>query len=183
MIDSKQAAFRLGLAACVLACAGLGGCATPADPSHMSVAPASADTNFPPALHQTMCVRTVAGGEETNPMWLSKVSSKDFQTALTTSMDSAGLSAASGPCKYPVDVNLLGLSQPSMGFDMTVTAHVNYKVYDTAGNPVLLETLNSAYTATVSDAFVAVTRLRLANEGAVRTSISEFFDKLKAAKF
>ncbi|WP_157572641.1 hypothetical protein [Nevskia soli] len=181
MIDSKLAVFRLGLGVCMLACAGLSGCATPADPSHMAVAAASADTNFPPALHQAMCIRTVSGGEDTNPLWLSKVSNKDFQTALITSMDSAGLSAASGSCKYPVDVNLLGLSQPSIGLDMKVTVHVNYKVYDTAGNPVLLETLNSAYTATVSDAFVAVTRLRLANEGAVRTSISDFFDKLKAA--
>jgi hypothetical protein len=182
MIDSKQAVARITVAAGLLACAGLSGCATPADPSKMSVQQGTADTNFPPALHQAMCVRTVTGGEETNPMWMSKVSSQDFQTALAASMDSAGLSAGSGTCKYPVDVNLLGLSQPSMGFDMTVTAHVNYKVYDTAGKPVLLETLNSGFTATVGDAFAGVTRLRLANEGAVRTSISMFFDKLKAAK-
>ncbi len=181
MRNFKQAVTRLGLGACVLGCAGLSGCATPADPAKMSV-DAAPDTNFPPALHQSMCVRNVSGGEETNPMWLSKVSSQDFQTALTNSMNSAGLSAATGSCKYPVDVNLLGLSQPSMGFDMTVTAHVNYKVYDAAGNPVVLETLNSAYTATVSDAFAGVTRLRLANEGAVRTSISDFFGKLKTAK-
>jgi len=181
MIDSKQLS-RLGLAAALLACAGLSGCATPADPAKMSVNTTTADTNFPPPLHEAMCVRSVTGGEETNPMWVSKVSSQDFQTALTNSMNSAGLGAASGGCKYQVDVNLLGLSQPSMGFDMTVTAHVNYKVYDGAGKPVLLETLSSAYTATVSDAFAGITRLRLANEGAVRTSISDFFGKLKAAK-
>jgi hypothetical protein len=183
MIDSNKTVSGLGLAACALACAGLSGCATPADPSQMSVATAPADSNFPPPLHQAMCVRTVSGGEDTNPMWLSKVSNADFQTALGNSLDSAGLSAATGSCKYPVDVNLLGLSQPSIGFDMTVTAHVNYKVYDAAGKPVMLETLNSAYTATVSDAFVGVTRLRLANEGAMRTSISDFFAKLKAGKF
>lgn len=129
-----------------------------------------------------MCVRNVSGGEKTNALWVSKVDNDGFRSALNSSLTSAGLGAAPDSCPYPIDVNLLGLSQPSLGFDMTVTAHVNCKVYDSKAQPVLLETIDSPFTATVSDAFIGVKRLQLANEGAIRTIIQTFFDKLKDAK-
>jgi len=104
-----------------------------------------------------------------------------FHAAMDASLANAGLTApAPDACHYHIDINLLGLSQPSMGFDMTVTSHVNYKVYDPAGQPLLLETIDTPYTATVSDAFVGVKRLQLANEGSIRESIKTFFDKLRA---
>lgn len=62
----------------------LSGCATSADPRAMTVAaqpPASKP--FPQPLQHAMCVRTVTGGEETNPLWVSKVDDKGFSTALT----------------------------------------------------------------------------------------------------
>lgn len=161
----------------------LGGCAAPADPSKMVVQPTQEAIKFPPALNQAMCVRKVDGGETTNPMWASKVSNQDFKAALVKSMNDAGLNAASDDaCKYHVDVSLLGLSQPALGLDITVTSHVNYKVYDPNDQPVALETINAEYTAKFSDAFVGTTRLKLANEGSIRESISQFFGKLRAAK-
>jgi hypothetical protein len=159
----------------------LGGCATGAKPEAMVAQISPATAPFPQALQHAMCVRNVTGGESTNPLWASKVDNSAFQTALATSLDSAGLSAG-GNCGYPIDVNLLGLSQPSMGFDMTVTSHVNYKVYDKAQQPLLLETIDSPFTATVSDALIGTDRLRKANEGAIRSSIQMFFDKLRASK-
>ena len=62
---------------------------------------------------------------------------------------------------------------------MTVTSHVNYKVYDPKAQPLVLETIDAPFTATMSDAFVGVERLRLANEGSIRASIEKFFDKLR----
>lgn len=156
----------------------LGACASSADPKAMIVAPQTAAKPFPQALQHAMCVRTLSGGEETNPLWFSKVGDADFKAALSSSLDNAGLAASSG-CPYPIDVNLLGLSQPFGGFDMTVTAHVNYKVYNPAKTPILLETINSPYTATVSDAFVGAERMRKANEGSIRKSIQTFLDKLR----
>lgn len=160
----------------------LSGCAMATDPKNMVVAPMPTGSSFPGPLQHAMCVRTVAGGESTNPLWISKVSSQDFQTALAASLESAGLAAPAAACKYPMDVNLLGLSQPSAGFDMEVTSHVNYKVYDAAGQPILLETISAPFTATVSDAFAGVERMKLANEGSIRASISQFLDKLRAVK-
>ena len=128
-----------------------------------------------------MCVRNVTGGESTNPLWASKVDNDGFKTALTSSLDGASLSAASADgCHYPIDVNLLGLSQPSFGLDMTVTSHVNYKVYDSAGQPFVLETVDAPYTAKFGDAFMGVERLKKANEGSIRESIEKLFEKLRA---
>ena len=157
----------------------LSGCASSADPSAMTIAPQASEKAFPQNLLHAMCVRNVTGGEETNPLWASKVDNKGFQAALGTSLDNAALTASADNCSYPIDVNLLGLSQPAIGFDMTVTSHVNYKVYDKTGQPYLLQTVDAPFTATVSDAFVGVERLKLANEGAIRESIKQFFDKLR----
>jgi hypothetical protein len=160
----------------------LAACATAAKPEAMiATAPASAQP-FPQTLQHAMCVRTVTGGQKTNALWVSKVDDKSFQTALTASLGRAGLVGEGSACSFPVDVNLLGLSQPIAGFDMTVTSHVNYKVYDTAGQPVVLATIDTPYTANFSAAFVATERLRLANEGSIRTNISQFMDKLRQAE-
>lgn len=179
-MNTRAAKIGMRLAALSLI-AGLAACATAADPGAMTVmAPqTAAATPFPIPLQHAMCVREVTGGEETNPLWVSKVDDNGFKAALTASLDGAGLSAGSGTCGYPIDVHLLGLSQPVMGFDLTVTSHVNYKVYDASGQPFVLETIDAPYTATVSDAFVAVERLKKANEGSIRTSIQMFFDKLR----
>jgi hypothetical protein len=159
----------------------LAACATGAKPEAMVVAPPATAKPFPQALQHAMCVRAVTGGEATNPLWASKVDNKSFQTALANSLDGAGLAAPAATCSFPVDVNLLGLSQPFAGFDMTVTSHVNYKVFDASGQPVVLATIDAPYTANFSAAFAAVERLRLANEGAIRTSIGQFFDELRDA--
>ncbi len=163
----------------IFALGNLAGCATAADPARMTLATPPSTVGFPVKFRQSMCVRTVSGGEQTDPLWISKVSSEDFQTALSKSMQQAGLLASADPCKFPVDVNLLGLSQPTMGFDIVVTSHVNYKVFDSSGQPVLLETISAPYTATFSDAAYGVARLKMANEGSIRASITQFLEKLQ----
>ncbi|HEY2009600.1 MAG TPA: hypothetical protein VGH23_11455 [Rhizomicrobium sp.] len=164
-----------------MAATGLSGCATAAKPEAMVAKTQPTDRPFPQFLNHAMCVRNVTGGEKTNPLWVSKVDDDGFRTALGNSLGMAGLSASANSCSYPIDVNLLGLSQPGLGFDMTVTSHVNYKVYDPKAQPLVLETIDAPFTATVSDAFVGVERMRLANEGSVRASIEKFFDKLRDA--
>jgi hypothetical protein len=161
---------------------GLNGCATSANPGAMTLAAQPAAGNekpFPQILQHAMCVRAVTGGTKTNPMWVSKVDDEGFKSALSSSLDTAGLAAPADKCAYPIDVNLLGLSQPAFGFNMTVTSHVNYKVYDVSGQPFLLATIDAPYTAKAGDAFMGVKRLRLANEGSIRASIQKFFDKLR----
>ncbi|HEY2034019.1 MAG TPA: hypothetical protein VGH02_10080 [Rhizomicrobium sp.] len=172
----QKIAGRIALLAMAAA---LAGCASAADPNAMVTTSVPTAAPFPEKLQHAMCVRTVTGGESTNPLWVSKVGNDGFKAALSTSLDRVGLSAPASGCSYPIDVNLLGLSQPMMGFDLTVTSHVNYKVYDSSGQPLLLSTIDAPYTAKVGDAFIAVERMKLANEGSIRTSIDMFFDKLR----
>jgi len=155
----------------------LAACAQPADTGRMAV---EAGAPFPAPFPTSMCVRTVTGGEDTNPLWVSKVDDASFRTALTESMRSNGLLSTAQPCPYPTDVNLLGLSQPIAGLALTVTSHVNYKVHDSADRPILLETITAPYTAEFSEHPIAVMRLQRANEGSIRASITAFFDKLRA---
>jgi hypothetical protein len=181
-MKTQQIETSLKFAVLAVLLSGLAACATAADPNAMTVAAApAADAGkpFPASLQHAMCVRTVTGGEKTNPLWVSKVDNDGFKTALTSSMTGAGLLADGSGCNYPIDVNLLGLSQPAMGFDMTVTSHVNYKVYGADGAPFLLQTIDAPYTANFSSAFMGVERLKKANEGAIRESITQFFGKLR----
>lgn len=174
---SKTAGLKLAAAVLLV---GLAGCASPADPKEMVVPPPAATAKpFPTALQHAMCVRNVTGGEATNAMWASKVDNAAFKTALSSSLDVVGLGIKDAKCAFPIDANLLGLAQPIAGFDMTVTAHVNYKVYQGNDEPLLLTTLDTPYTANFSDAFVGSKRLQKANEGAIRTSIGAFLDKLR----
>ena len=170
---------KLAALSALILVAGLGACAAPARPEAMTVGVQPTDRQFPQPFRRAMCVRNVTGGESTNPLWVSKVDNGGFQSALSSSLGNTGLAAGGSDCAFPIDANLLGLAQPIMGFDLTVTSHVNYKVYDRAGQPVLLETVDVPFTATMSDSLVAFERLRIANEGAIRTSIQKFLDKLR----
>lgn len=159
----------------------LAACATPADPGAMTLAKPDAGVSAG-ALKQAVCVRKVVGGEETNPLWVSQVGNGEFTRSLTDSLANAGMLGTSSSCRYYVNADLLGLSQPAFGLALEVTAHVNYKVYDKGDRPALMETIKSAYTAQFSDSPIAVHRLKLANEGAIRTSISSFLEKLRRLK-
>jgi hypothetical protein len=178
-VTGRSAKIGGGLAIAAALLFGLNGCATPANPAAMAVAPPATAAPFPAQLQHAMCVRSVTGGEATNPLWTSQVGDADFKTALSSSLTSAGLAASPDACHYQIDANLLGLSQPFAGFDMTVTSHVNYKVYDQAGQPYTLATISAPFTATPGDAFLGIERMRLANEGSIRTNILQFFDKLR----
>jgi hypothetical protein len=62
---------------------------------------------------------------------------------------------------------------------MTITTRVRYKLTDATDQSVLFdEVIMAPFTATVSDAFVAVTRVRVANEGSAKANIEQFLEKL-----
>ena len=132
-------------------------------------------------LFKSVAVAPVNGGKETNALLQSKISNEAFQAALEQSL-ALNAMLATANAHYTVTATLQDLKQPFAGFDMTVTASVHYVVTPNAGGgPVFDETITTPYTANFSDAFVGVERLRLANEGAVRTSIASFIGKLAAA--
>ncbi len=118
----------------------------------------------------------VTGGKETNPLWTSQISSDAFAQALRDSIQKSGLfsSVTDGGANYKLNAFLGKVDQPMFGLSLTVKMEVSYTLVDTrSGKTVWQKDVASQYTAHPSEAFAAVKRLRLANEGAARANIQQ----------
>ena len=167
----------LKYAALMCAALALAACATPAKVSSMIGTPTvSVPANS--SLIKAVQVNNISGGQSTNPLWTSKVGNPEFQEALQQSLSAQGL-LGQAPARYRLDAILTELHQPLLGFDLTVTSTIRYVVTDTMTNKMPFDqTITAEYTAHVGDAFLAVERLRLANEGSIKGNISKFLDQL-----
>jgi len=130
-------------------------------------------------LKNNLSIKDVTGGKETNPMVVSNVSSSDFERALEISLQASGLFSPPQTGKYQLIAHIEKIDQPFIGLDFTVTATVRYTVYENAtGNEIFSKSLAIPYTAKLGDSLLGVERLRLANEGAIRSNISELINEL-----
>ena len=158
-------------------CALLGACATPARTSAMV---ATADNTAPvnAGLQRAILLGGTFGGEETSPLWTSEIGNPEFKEALQQSLELRGL-LASGAGQYKLEATIMDVDQPLIGFDATVKTTVHYVLTEVATNKIVDDrTIEASHTATVSDAFVGVERLRLANEGAAKNNIAAYLDQL-----
>lgn len=129
-------------------------------------------------MADSITVAPAAGGKATNPLWTSQVGSKEFETALKDTLANNGVLSSSSS-KYVLHPSLIKLDQPLFGIDLKVRADVNYVLKNRAsGQELMNQTITSSHTATVGDSFVAVKRLRLANEGAIRKNIELLLHRL-----
>ena len=131
-------------------------------------------------LKESLRLNAVSGGQSTNPLWTSQVGNPEFQEALRQSLLKQGI-IAGNEARYQLDTVLVELKQPFAGFDLTVTSSVRYTIKEITTNRVAFDqTVTASYTANFSDSIIggAVERLRLANEGSIRSNISQFLDQL-----
>lgn len=156
------------------------GCATPATQQAMSIGYGETSSVAPPALKSQFSVRNVTGGKETNPLWTSQVDSAGFRSALQQSLGVAGyLAPSSDRARYAIDAELQQLDQPLFGLTMDVTSVVQYTVEGDGAKKTIPVTAKG--TATVSDAFIGMERLRLANEKSIKENIKAFLQALSKA--
>jgi hypothetical protein len=161
----------------------LGGCASPARIDQMTVVPKTATAVANAAWKNQIATKELTGGSETNPLWTSQVSSQDFKNALEKSLEAAGLLASGESGKYYLITHLVNLDQPLFGLDMKVTGNVKYSVVERLSGRIVFEkTISIPFTATFSDAFIAIERLRIANEGAIKANIARFIEEILATK-
>ena len=127
-------------------------------------------------LVQAVAVESISGGESTSPLWVSKVGNAEFGAALNQSLQNANLRApAAETAKYDLRANLITLSQPMIGLDMTVKSAVKYTLVERATKRTVYDDIVSAdHTATFGDSALGVERLRMANEGSIRKNIETF---------
>ena len=152
----------------------LAACAQPAERSNMVFEKTAATIFWEKSpLLKAITIKAVYGGQDTNPLWISQVDNSSFRHALEASFKNHDLlSGAPASAKLGLTVNLRKMVQPFGGFDMTVTSDIQYLLVrrrdsSKAGGFIVL----APYTATFGDAAYGVTRLRLANEGAIRDNI------------
>lgn len=164
----------------ILLMLGLAACSQPAQISGM-IAPVSETTRIDDAspLRDAIEIVMVEGGRATNPLWISDVGNPEFRAALQQSLALHRI-AAQGAGPLRLEVRLTEIDQPLAGISMTVSATVRYTLRAADGAVVFDQPITNTYTAEFSDAFMAVERLQLANEGAMRGNIASFIAALKA---
>jgi len=153
------------------------GCASPAKPEAM------VPKQFNIAhKHPYSTSLAVTGGRKTNPLWKSDISSEAFAQAVADSIKQSGVFSSvinQGDSDYRLDVTLVKVITPNFGFDLTVTAVTEWRLTQVAsGKLVSEEYISTPFTATVGDAFAAIARIRVANEGAARENIKEGIRRL-----
>lgn len=159
----------------------LGGCASPAKVDQMTARDTSTQGLVSEELRENILVTSVIGGDETNPLWTSEISSNDFRMALQDSLRAAGLLSQFTQGAYELEASLQEVKQPLFGFSLTVVTTVFYELIDSASRKTLFkDEIRASHTATFSDAAFAPKRLRLANEGSARKNIEEFIRRLRA---
>lgn len=152
------------------------GCASGAKPVAMvptETTAVAADNTY----RERVKIISVTGGEETQPLWLSEISSADFRSALETAISLAKFENPSGD--FSLQVELLEIDQPLLGISMTVGSTVRYTVTDVSQATVFSETVQASHTTAFTEAFIGVERLRLAKEGSARANIREFIKRLE----
>jgi hypothetical protein len=157
----------------------LSGCASPAKIDQMAISSATAvKFNGTTQLAGNVDVNNVTGGETTNPLWTSEIGDKEFKEALILSLKAAKL--LSGEEKggdHELNVTMKKVDQPVIGLSFTVTSTINYKLTRKAdGKELYNQDITASYTAKLNEAFLGVKRLRKANEGSARESISNPLD-------
>lgn len=178
----KAVSILPALASAALMVSLLSGCATPARSDHMMVLATPQQRMVITPLRNNVAVLEVSGGQGSNRLWTSKVGNAEFAQALSLSLGDAGLLAASpAAARYTLSARMERLEQPMTGVNLTVTATVSYSLVERAtGNELLRRTHTLPYTAPFGDTFGAIDRMRLANEGAVKTNIAALVDDLVA---
>ena len=153
----------------------LAGCASGANSNNMTASIQPHLVAKPgSSLYQSIGIAAVSGGQETNPLMMSKVADGDFKEALKLSLLQNQLHAVA-PEKYTVTAEIQALDQPFIGLDMSVTSKVQYKLVRLSDKAVVYDKLVTAtHTATIGDSALGTERLRMANEGAIKKNISTF---------
>lgn len=155
------------IAAAVL---GLTACASPANREAMSAADVTVTKKYP----YSISVQT-QGGNETGAMTSSNISNEDLKSAIEISIVGSKLFKSVVQGKngdYELTVTVIQLSKPLFGTSYTVNMEAAWALTKISDNTVVMrKAIKSSHTATMGDALVAVTRLRLAVEGAARNGI------------
>jgi len=146
-------------------------------PRVAEMVPETQDIEFK-STGKSVKVGFASGGRDETAFSGSQINSRDMRKALIIAIEKSNLFsevAQEGTKDYDVSFRIMSQDQPSFGIGMTVSLKVLYKLVNISTEDVVFEKLIiSKFTAGMGDAFVGATRLKMANEGAVRENIHSF---------
>ncbi|MCB9947123.1 MAG: hypothetical protein H6842_04755 [Rhodospirillaceae bacterium] len=162
----------------------LAACTPPANPQAMVAVPQGTIGAMDPALLRAVSVSAVSGVEGTDSLWMSELAATAFQDALNQSLAAQQLLADTpAAARYALNAQILEVSQPRVGFDMTAETRISYVLSDLAtGQQPFAETISSEGTASFGDDLNGDERRRLATEAAVRSNIRQFLERLASVR-
>ena len=150
----------------------LHGCASPATREAMTPQAITVSKHFPHSLS----VQT-SGGSATSAVDSSNISAADLKAAIEQAIAQSNLfkSIVQGTGgDFELSVRITSLSKPVFGATFTVELETAWSLTKGSDRSVVLrKSVKSTGIATMGDALVAVTRLRLAVEAAARDNISQ----------
>lgn len=150
----------------------LGGCASSANRGAMTPQNLSVNKQFQSSLN----VQT-GGGSETGAMDTSNISDADLKAAIEDAIVQSKLfkSVVQGSNgDYELTVRITNLSKPLFGATFTVDMETAWSLTRISDRSVVLrKAVKSSGSASIGDAFVGATRLRLAVEAAARNGIEQ----------
>ncbi len=155
----------------------LSGCASPASKEAVVAHGIAIDMQ-----HQKTVSIVTSGGNETGALDTPNISNEDLAAAIEESITENKLFTQvihGGESDYLLSVTIISMAKPLFGASFTVRMEAAWSLSNQkTGEVVMREPITSSYTATMGQALVAVTRLRLAVEGAVRENIKEGLTKI-----
>ena len=160
----------LAISTTVFIFSNISGCSSPVSKEAIVVSQIAASKH-----HEKSISVVTQGGNETTAMDSTNISDEELATAITESITRNKLFQQviqGGQSDYQLNVSIINMSKPVFGLTFTVQMEAAWSLIDLKDNSVVMrETINSSHTASFSDAFAAVTRLKMAVEGAVKENI------------
>ena len=169
----------LAIACSALIVVGLSGCASSANKEAM----VASDAQIAKKHDRSVSVRT-GGGAETTAMDSSNIDDNDLKAAIEDSIIKTKVfkSVVQGKdTDYDLAVSIVKLEKPVFGLSFTVNMEATWVLVKQSDKSVVMKkSIPSTSTATFSDAAVAVTRLRMAVEGAAKRNIEQGLQEISA---
>ncbi len=183
MIDPRPALLRRNsLLACVLVAA-LTACGAPARPLELSITDLESlqlRSWLSPQLRRNVDLLPVTGGQDTNPLWGTRMSDMSLNQAYQESLRRVGLMPdVPDSGRYQLKVELMATAQPNVPVAVEVAVSVRYTLTERGAKaPVYQRTLRTTQKAGIDDSLSPTEQLRMATEGAMRANIGELLREL-----
>ena len=173
--DLKSLLCSIALLAVVAACAGPARTDLMVPETQRAMA-ASEDSR----MHRAIALTDVGGGEETT--YMPEVGSEEFREALRRALEAheyLSLEPANAP--YQLKAFIIEVRHPRPSISTRVDSFVRYTLLRTADGHILFDdVVHGTHTVAFDESFAGMERVRLAEEGAMRDSISALLERLRS---